>query len=594
MTTAASLPHPMFQEQVSLSEMALQLNATLDLAELLPLSAQALAQFGHAQAAFLLLLDEKGLWLQCQATYQESTSHFDPYPQPLKIKNTLEGQTLKDGQPRFIAPQGEVWGGWVAICLLPMRSPRHPVGVMVLAYQTLGQPFDEDMLLLLRQLASHAAVAIENTRTYADSQARRFELAVLTDASEALNSTLSLPELLTLLGKNLQKALPMDWYEILLLAPDQSELVPLSSQRVIAGRRPASQITPPDELAARPTQTHPSLWRSIRRQTIHNVLRRDLGMAEDCLALMQAVGLQTLLTIPFYVQEGMAGIALLGHTERAIRFSPSEVRLAQGLMLQAANALKNAYLYADLQKSLEELRHAQAKLIQTARLSAMGELAAVVAHQINNPLTTILGDVQLLLEDTPPQHRDYASLLAIQRAGKRSYEVVRRLLTMARSKPDQDVVELLNVNLSIQNTVDLVKDTLLRSKISLQTDLDDSLPKAYGLVGQLEDVWLNLLLNARDALLGQPNPGVGIRSWYDPQGNSVGVEVWDNGPGISPEAYTHLFNAFYTTKPVGEGTGLGLYICATVVERCGGRIAVANRPEGGATFTVQLPCQPTL
>ncbi len=298
---------------------------------------------------------------------------------------------------------------------------------------------------------------------------------------------------------------------------------------------------------------------------------------------------QSLLTIPLVIKGEPVGLVFLVDTLQERRFSPREVRLAQALVSQAANAMDNARLYRDLARSLEELHRTQSKLVQTARLSAMGELAAAVAHQINNPLTTILGDAEMLLADTPADDSDFEALEAIFRAGKRAHEVVRRLLAMARQHPIQDVQTAIDVNETVHSTLALVKNHVQQGNVQLTVHLAENLPPVQGAQGQLEDVWLNLLLNARDAVAKRETPQVGIATRRSQDGQYVEVEVWDNGIGIPAEQQTRVFEPFYTTKPPGAGTGLGLHICKQIVEKFGGHITLQSIYNKGTRFIVQLP-----
>src|SRR5690606_17094736 len=138
-------------------------------------------------------------------------------------------------------------------------------------------------------------------------------------------------------------------------------------------------------------------------------------------------------------------------------------------------------------------------LVHAARLSAMGELSAAVAHQINNPLTTILADSELLMRGAEDDPR-LEALEAIHRAGQRAHAVVRRLLTMARHEPVDDRLEPIDVNETIQNTLMIVRDHILQGGVDLRLSLEEDLLPVGAPTGQLEDVWLNLLLNAREAV----------------------------------------------------------------------------------------------
>ncbi len=298
---------------------------------------------------------------------------------------------------------------------------------------------------------------------------------------------------------------------------------------------------------------------------------------------------RSLLALPLTIKDETAGLVFLVDTLNDRVFTRREIELAQALVSQAANALDNARLYRDLALSLEELHRTQSKLVQTARLSAMGELAAAVAHQINNPLTTILGDAEMMLQDLTPDARDYEPLEAIFRAGKRAHEVVRRLLTMARQHSIDETPQPLDANDTIRNTLTLVKTHVQQGNVTLRVDLADELPYISGIQGQLEDVWLNLLLNARDAVTGRRDPTIGISTRYQGDDGLVEVVVWDNGAGVPENRYKRIFEPFYTTKPPGEGTGLGLHICKQIVEKCRGSISVESQYNQGTRFIIHLP-----
>ncbi|MEQ9032203.1 MAG: GAF domain-containing protein [Aggregatilineales bacterium] len=299
---------------------------------------------------------------------------------------------------------------------------------------------------------------------------------------------------------------------------------------------------------------------------------------------------RAVLGIPLVQRGKVQGMILFADTERSRNFNSRELDLAQAIAAQAATALENATLVRDLENSLDELQDTQNRLVQTARLSAMGELAAVVAHQINNPLTTIIIDTELMLLDEPKNTKNFDALSAIHRAGKRSANVARRLLAIARPTDPDARPEMVDVVDTVSGILSLMQTHIERESIRVMVTLPEtSMPPVLAVKGQLEDIWLNLLMNAHDALVGQEDARIGVEVYFVPERKQVNVVVWDNGPGIPEEIREQIFSPFFTTKPVGEGTGLGLHICREVVENVGGTIEVESVPAHHTSFIVRLP-----
>lgn len=305
--------------------------------------------------------------------------------------------------------------------------------------------------------------------------------------------------------------------------------------------------------------------------------------------LIDARYVRSVLGVPLIVKDRTSGFVMLVDTLRTRSFTAREMNLAQALVLQAANALENARLFRALERSLDELHRTQSKLVQTARLTAMGELAAAVAHQISNPLTTILVDSELLLRALPDDAADRESIEAIYRCGQRAHEVVRRLLTMARQQTSDDNLTAVDVNETIHNTLMLVKGHIQQGGVQVRLSLENNLPPVVAPSGQLEDVWLNLLMNARDAVSNCPTREIGIASRGLPAHDAVEVTVWDTGVGIPEHLMNEIFEPFFTSKPPGEGTGLGLHICRQIVEKCGGMLHVESVEREGTRFIIRLP-----
>lgn len=237
-----------------------------------------------------------------------------------------------------------------------------------------------------------------------------------------------------------------------------------------------------------------------------------------------------------------------------------------------------------LETDITEKRHLEAILIQSEKLAAVGQLAAGVAHEINNPLTAIIANAQILRRELPPNSDLQESVDLISRAGARAAQVVRNLLDFARKEEYR--LGRTDLNLTIERALELIQHELLAHGVSLQLSLSPNLPHIQASADHLQSVWLNLLLNAIDSL-DKPPQTISIASYKS--GRSLLVSVRDNGKGISSEHLPQIFEPFYTTKAPGRGTGLGLSVSRRIIHQHGGSIHVESQLGEGSVFTVTLP-----
>jgi two-component system, NtrC family, sensor kinase len=208
----------------------------------------------------------------------------------------------------------------------------------------------------------------------------------------------------------------------------------------------------------------------------------------------------------------------------------------------------------------------------------------------NNPLTTIIADTELLLMNTDKESPNYQSLTAISRAGNRAANVARRLLSVAKPVDNNAAQQQINVVDSLLGILSLLRAHIEREGIRIIIKIpDDDLPPVNAVKGQLDDIWINLLMNASDALRDRVKGEIGIEVNYIPDDSIIEVMVWDNGPGIPDDEIRQIFSPFFTSKPVGEGAGLGLHICREVVRNVGGSIECESIPNRMTRFTVTLP-----
>jgi two-component system NtrC family sensor kinase len=237
-----------------------------------------------------------------------------------------------------------------------------------------------------------------------------------------------------------------------------------------------------------------------------------------------------------------------------------------------------------LEQDVTEKRRLEATLAQSEKLAAVGQLAAGLAHEINNPLTAIIANAQLLQRELPPDDDKQELVDLINRAGGRATQVVRNLLDLARKEQYEFLP--VEVNDTLDKALQLLQHEIMARSINLLWEPSEDLPAVMASKDHLQGVWINLLSNAIDALENGHND---IRITTRHQGNEVRVLIADNGKGIPPERLTRIFEPFYTTKAPGRGTGLGLSVCHRVIKQHGGRILVDSQLGLGTQFTVILP-----
>jgi signal transduction histidine kinase len=234
-------------------------------------------------------------------------------------------------------------------------------------------------------------------------------------------------------------------------------------------------------------------------------------------------------------------------------------------------------------EALVNLRRLQAQYVQAEKLASLGQLAAGAAHEINNPLTAILGYSDVLSSDPSTGVRAREIAEKIREQARRTKGVVGKLLTFAQPQPAE--VTLLDINAIIGNVVELSRADMKKKNIRLELDAESHLPGVRGDANQILQVFFNIINNAVEAMEEIGGGTLSVRT-FGHQANVV-IQFSDSGPGVkNPQL---AFDPFYTTKAVGKGTGLGLSICYGLVKEHKGQISCANRPEGGAIFRIELP-----
>jgi PAS domain S-box-containing protein len=223
------------------------------------------------------------------------------------------------------------------------------------------------------------------------------------------------------------------------------------------------------------------------------------------------------------------------------------------------------------------------QLLQVEKLTSLGLLAAGIAHEVNTPLTGISSYTQMLLKETPTSDHRKPILEKIEKQTFRAAEIVNGLLNFSRINGSE--FQDLDVNRLIQESLTLLEHQLKRNQIQISSSLEQSLPMVYGNAGKLQQVFVNLFLNARDAM---PSGGrLAVRTMRND--TMVIIDISDSGVGISEENVRRIYDPFFTTKPEQKGTGLGLAVTYGIIQEHGGGIFVDSTPSRGTRFRLKLP-----
>jgi two-component system, NtrC family, sensor kinase len=273
--------------------------------------------------------------------------------------------------------------------------------------------------------------------------------------------------------------------------------------------------------------------------------------------------------------------------------SPVPIRLSAAIVYEGDQEVATVGFFYDLREKIameSRLQKTQLQLLQAEKMSSLGKLAAGVAHQLNNPLGGITLYAQLMLEEYPLEEAAVQDLTRIIQDAERCRNTVKELLEFARQTRQE--IRLNDINHALSQTLYLLENQTTFHNIEIARDLDPDLPKVPSDIQQLNHVFMNIILNAAEAMEGSGRLTVETRLSED--GEKARIRISDTGPGIPPDVMAHIFDPFFTTKEQGKGTGLGLSMVYGIIEEHKGKVKVQSRPGEGATFIVELPLNRTV
>ncbi len=264
------------------------------------------------------------------------------------------------------------------------------------------------------------------------------------------------------------------------------------------------------------------------------------------------------------------------------------VTLSASIITIDGNEVGSVGVFTDMREVLQmrkELEEAHLQLVQSEKIASVGRMAAGVAHEINNPLSGIMIYAELLKEDLKNNKRQLEDIQEVIDQTLRCKKIVSELLEFSRQSVGK--VSSFHLDDLIHKSLNLLINQALFQDIEVREDIDKGLPGLVGDEGQLQQVFANLFINAADAMHGKGQ--LSIKAEFDKIREHFIIKISDTGPGISEKLRDKIFDMFFTTKPVGKGTGLGLSITKNIIQLHGGAIMVDSPPEGGTTFTIELP-----
>jgi signal transduction histidine kinase len=540
----------------------------------------ALDLISNAEKAVIHIVDADDNSLHPMAIAGYTGRNIESYPVKMQMGKGIAGQVIRDGttisisnvedDPRFLRSHGEP--AFRSLMVAPIQSGRQQIGTISVQSNS-ASAFSKKSEQLLNALAIDAAIAIENTRSFEETEQRLKEVNSLYGIIKVLAASLDPQELVNIVVSLLQKNFGFYFVQFYLVDPASGDLV------FKAGS---------GEVGERLLQEHFRLSRGsgITGHVAETGVPFITKNVNDVVFFQRNPLLpDTLfeLTVPIKIGQDVVGVLDI-QDKPPKQFTQSDLQLVQAVGDQLAVALHKANLYTDLQNAMKLEQDIRSQLIQSERLALVGRLLASVSHELNNPLQAIQNALFLLKEESGLSMQGRQDLGIVLSETERMAALIERLRSAYRPIRGKDF-QPVQINSLIEDVYALIGTHMRHKDIAFEFMPDPDLQLVSGISDQLRQVVLNLFLNAVEVM--KPGGRLTVQTQNLIEQNEILFSVKDTGPGIEPEILPRIFDAFITSKHTG--TGLGLTITHDILQQHHGRIIADNDPQGGAIFTVWLP-----
>jgi signal transduction histidine kinase len=462
---------------------------------------------------------------------------------------------------------------------VPLQVEGRVVGVLNANRLAGGEKFTEDDLAILRLFADTAALAIDQTNLLRTVQTRARALQTLLSVTEAFGEETEAEAALARLMESLGEAFHPTHALAFLGAAERGQLPAVASWTPGSGSRVAGTL---GDLALGLTAEVVQAFDGGQPTWVPHLPVKPEPGADGPLP-------PRLLLVPVGGAPGVSRCALvLGWDDPLLVLPMEDLHVLEGLARQLELLLSRQDRAAALGALEAEMAQARTHLMEAERLASIGQSMAGVVHDINAPLTAVTAFAQLIQrESSEAKTRERAG--HILEGAQRAQRLIRELLTLARPHPP--TLELVDLHQLLQVAMDLERPTCAASGIKLVAAFDPEVPKVKVDPHRIGQVFINLLVNARQAMEAADS-GNAITVQTRRLDHAVELQFSDNGPGVPPAIKPRIFEWFFTTKPPGEGTGLGLAVSREIMLVHGGSMQLVDTPGGGATFVLELPLAP--